>query len=415
MAAVAQPVRLLDVPRFVTGGWGRSKPALPPSQQLPACEQCPAWPSSWATTSTARPEVRLVHVDRETAPAPITDLNVSSQPAWGLRPPPTAGDNAHVTGHRHPEEHRLRLRPRAASPPRSSACDWAGISSSVRRDHGARIDIERLPGTGSPVGGRHPHDHAFVAPAASTAPPSSPWTATARTWSPAWPVWWCSRPPARSSGAFPGTVHHPGRDHRANPGDGGHRPWRYARRGPGLRSAFTRRSGGPARDLRQHAQPRAAADPVRDGRGGAGTRSRRSPRSGCRCRTSTTSWSTCHRSAWTTRTGLPRRRPALRPDRGNRQPGRRRAGPGRLVGHRPVSADVSGGLTRCPTPPRKLLTCSRRSAPASSLARTTGPSERVTTQPRPASTRTLAAATIRASVIAVAAAAPPRRLPPRTR
>ena len=63
---------------------------------------------------------------------------------------------------------------------------------------------------------------------------------------------------------------------------------------------------------------RAAADPVRDGPGGArgATRGRRGHAS--RCPTSTTSWSTWSRSGWRTRRGLLRRRPTVRADRGDR-------------------------------------------------------------------------------------------------
>ena len=64
---------------------------------------------------------------------------------------------------------------------------------------------------------------------------------------------------------------------------------------------FVPRGPGPdARGVRGHAQLLAAADAVRHGPAGARAAGPRSPRSGWRCRTSTTSRSTCRRSGWRT-------------------------------------------------------------------------------------------------------------------
>ena len=77
--------------------------------------------------------------------------------------------------------------------------------------------------------------------------------------------------------------------------------WRYGRRRRRLAYDVRRRARGPAgRDVRHRALPGPAADALGDGPGGARRRTRRSRRSGSRRPTSTTSWSTCSRSAWTT-------------------------------------------------------------------------------------------------------------------
>ncbi len=64
--------------------------------------------------------------------------------------------------------------------------------------------------------------------------------------------------------------------------------------------ADTRRH--PRRDVRRHLQLRAAADALRDGPQRSSRPGRSSPRCGCPCPTSTTSWSTSARSGWTTPT-----------------------------------------------------------------------------------------------------------------
>ena len=169
---------------------------------------------------------------------------------------------------------------------------------------GARIEVEELAWERISVDGRE-HDHSWVrrGPEVRTTVVTVDGTGDDQQ---AWVVSGLKDLTLLKStgsefhGFLKDELHDPARDPR--PGDGhvprGALALRPARRRLGR--DVRRRARDPAADLRHRALPGPAADALRDGPGGARRRTRRSPRSASRRPTSTTSWSTCSRSAWTT-------------------------------------------------------------------------------------------------------------------
>ena len=76
--------------------------------------------------------------------------------------------------------------------------------------------------------------------------------------------------------------------------------WRYTGDRPGLRRRLRRRPDGAAGDVRRRRTPSPCSSRCTRWARRCSSGTPRSPRSGCRCRTSTTSCRTCRRSAWTT-------------------------------------------------------------------------------------------------------------------
>ena len=101
---------------------------------------------------------------RHRASTQIEDLNVTSPAARRLRGLPHRGRQQPGRGHRHPEEHRLRLRPRAR---RRLA---RGVPAAPRPALRRRLRVGRPAAAGRPsstpgqriVADGAPHDHAFV-------------------------------------------------------------------------------------------------------------------------------------------------------------------------------------------------------------------------------------------------------------
>ena len=121
---------------------------------------CVGWASCWVPTSTARPSAAWCGSTRDTRG---TRSRTSTSPAAArrLRGRPHRRRQQPGGRDRHPEEHRLRVRPKTASArPRIRSCGSAGTSSGDARGSTARrweaeeYGWERI--------GRRPHDHAFV-------------------------------------------------------------------------------------------------------------------------------------------------------------------------------------------------------------------------------------------------------------
>ena len=239
-------------------------------------------------------EVRLVHITRDGDRHQIKDLNVSTALRGDFADAHLAGDNAKVVatdtqkntvyafaqqyGVGEIEEFGLRLG-------RHFVDDFEWVT-------GAQVRIEEYGWDRITVDGAE-HGHAFSRAGGGT-------RTTVVTID--GPRAWVVSGPDRSGRAqvdrvgvlgIPARpVHLAGRDHGPHPGHRGHRALAVRSHRCGLGQELRRRAAHPDRVVRGQAQPGPAADPVLHGRAGASSPIPRWPRSGCRCRTSTTSSST---------------------------------------------------------------------------------------------------------------------------
>ena len=184
------------------------------------------WRSCSGPTSTAR---RRCASSRSTAARRGTrwsDLNVSSSAARRLRRRAPARRQRARAHHRHPEEHRLRLRPGR----RSASTEDFGLrlarhfAGRVRLDH-RRPGGDRAYGWDRIAVGGRPHDHAFTRAGGEvrTAVVTVDGDDSARARRADRP----GRPEDDRLGVLglpARPVHHAGRDRRPDPGHRGHRP-----------------------------------------------------------------------------------------------------------------------------------------------------------------------------------------------
>ena len=164
-------------------------------------------------------------------------------------------------------------------------------------------------------------------------------------------------------------VHDAGRDARPDPGHRGHRPLALHRHATWTSTPLRRRPDGAAGDVRRDALPRPAAVAVRDGRGGAGAvrRRRRDPAVDAEQAPLPAGPVGLRAGQPDGRGRLPRRRPALRADRGHgaaRRRPRRPRSPGRAP---PASAERVRPAASMPMPPSdRRAAWTRRSAACAS-------------------------------------------------
>ena len=317
-------------------------------------------------------EVRVVAVDRSSPRHTLRRPERQLEPARRLRRRAHRRRQQPRAGHGHPEEHRVRLRPRRRRlARRRSACGWPGTSPAPTTGSPARGSASSpTAGTGSPsAGSRTTTRSRATASEVRTAVVDRGRRRGARARRADRPRR-CSRPPARSSGASPATGTRPS----PRPGTGSSPP-RSPPAGatPATDLDFDASFAGvrtrPAGGVRRARTRSPCSSRCTRWARPCWSESPRSPRSGCRCRTSTTSCRTCPRSGWTT------------PDvvyhaddrpygliEGTVAAGRRRRPPRPPGRARPASAEPSAGLDRrCRRTP--TMAWIRRSAPCSSWVR----------------------------------------------
>ena len=200
---------------------------------------------------------------------------------------------------RRPPRTRRRTRCTRSPPSTASARSRTSRCGSARhfvrglRADPARPRADRGVRLGAARRGGEPHRTRSAAPAARSAPPPPCATRPASGSSPASPTSSCSSRPARSSRATSSdkyTTLEPTRDRILATAVTAR--WRHAGAEADWGESFAAHPRAAPGDVREHAQPVAAADPARDGRRPSWRRDPRSSRCACRCRTSTTSWST---------------------------------------------------------------------------------------------------------------------------
>ena len=237
-------------------------------------------------------EVRLVHVTRDGDRHQIKDLNVSTALRGDFAAAHLEGDNAHVVatdtqkntvyafaqqyGVGEIEAFALRL--------------GRHFTDSFEWVTGAKISIEEYGWDRIVVDGAE-HGHAF-----SRAGGGTRTTVVTIDGTQAWVVsgltdlvvlkstgFGVHRVPARP-------LHHAGRDHRSHPGDRGHRPLALCEQRRRLGAELRRRAAHHARGVRRPSTAWPCSRPFTTWASRSWWLTRRWPRSGCRCRTSITSW-----------------------------------------------------------------------------------------------------------------------------
>ena len=276
-------------------------------------------------------EVRLVRITRDGDRHQIKDLNVSTALRGDFADAHLAGDNAKVVATDTHEEHRVRLRPavRGGRGRGVRPAPGRALRGRLRVGHRAQVGIEEygwdriafgrrrprarvLPGRGGHQDHRRHRRRALGRVVSGL----SDLVVLKSTGS----EFWGFPRDATPRWARPRTASWPPRSPRA----GG--------TGPGAsstgRKAYADVRRDPARGVRGQAQPGPAADAVLRWARQVLRAHPRWPRSGCRCRTSTTSSSTWPVRPAQRQRGVCRRRPPVRADRGHGDP-RRRAPAGR--------------------------------------------------------------------------------------
>ena len=260
------------------------------------------------TNQYGKAENRVVRIYRDTARHEIRDLNVSSALRGDFAPAHLDGRPGGRAAHRHPEADRLRLRqgegPGARS--RTTASRWPGTSSTTsRRSRGRGSRSRSSPGSAAVVDGAGARPH-LRAQGPGGAPRRGHRRGHRRRTQQIWVTGGLKDLVIlKSTGSeFAGFLEDPytilAPTHDRVMATSLVAKWRFTQHRRRLGRDLRGHQGDHGQPVRHGALARPAADPLRDGQGGA--RGVRRGRRGAarRRRTSTTSSTTSPRSAWRT-------------------------------------------------------------------------------------------------------------------